>query len=224
MNPREKASAAPLAVVNAPALVATADRTATPRAAPISCPVIRNPEATPACEAGMPAIEVTETGTKTMPMPRPIAEQTGKQVGDVVRGAGGGGDQDGSAGGDQQPGGGDAARRHVLEQVAGHHGADGDGEGERQEGEAGLQGGVAEDRLQEDRHQEDGADEDAGDAEHDGGAGHQGLELPHVRGEQRLARALLDLQEGRHQERLRHRVLPRSWTDHQPWVAVPPRA
>ena len=200
MNPRENASAAPLAVVNAPALLATADRTATPRAAPISCPVIRKPEATPAWEAGMPAIEVTETGTKTMPMPRPIAEQAGKQVGGVVGGAGGGGEQDGSGGGDQQSGRGDAARRHVLEQVAGHDGADGDGEGERQEGESRFQGGVSEDGLQEDRHQEHGADEDAGDAEHHGGAGDEGLELPHVRGEQGLARGLLDLEEDRHQE------------------------
>ena len=78
MNPREKASAAPLAVVSAPAVLATADRTATPRAAPISCPVIRKPEATPAWEAGMPAIEVTETGTKTMPTPRPSATRPGR--------------------------------------------------------------------------------------------------------------------------------------------------
>ncbi len=77
-NPREKASAAPLAVVRLPAVLATAERTATPRAAPISCPVIRNPEATPAWEDGMPAIEVTDTGTKTMPMPSPRAKSQGR--------------------------------------------------------------------------------------------------------------------------------------------------
>ena len=93
MNPRENASAAPVAVVRLPAVLATADRTATPRAAPISWPVIRNPEATPACEAGMPAIEVTETGTKTMPTPRPEGEQSGEDVGGVVGVAGRGGQQ-----------------------------------------------------------------------------------------------------------------------------------
>ena len=39
----------------------------------------QEPEATPACEAGMPAIEVTETGTKTMPMPRPMATRPGSR-------------------------------------------------------------------------------------------------------------------------------------------------
>src|SRR3954465_4277496 len=51
MNPAENASAAPVAVASDPALDATADRMATPSAAPISWPVIRNPEATPAWEA-----------------------------------------------------------------------------------------------------------------------------------------------------------------------------
>src|SRR6187200_904363 len=46
MNPAEDASAAPVAVTSEPALLATADRMATPSAAPISWPVIRNPEAT----------------------------------------------------------------------------------------------------------------------------------------------------------------------------------
>jgi hypothetical protein len=36
-------------VVRFPAVVATADRTATPRAAPTSCPVMRNPD----CQAGV---------------------------------------------------------------------------------------------------------------------------------------------------------------------------
>ena len=110
MNPGENASAAPVAVVRMPAVLATADRTATPSAAPISWPVIRNPEATPACEAGMPAIEVTETGTNTMPTPRPERDQAGEEVGGEVRAAGGGGQQSGGGDGDEQPGGGDGAR------------------------------------------------------------------------------------------------------------------
>ena len=135
----------------------------------------------------MPAIEVTETGTKTMPMPRPD-RRAGREAGrwrsarELVAVE----SRTAAAAVISSPVVAMPRGDTWLEQVAGHHGADGDGEGERQEGEPGLQGGVAEDRLQEDRGQEDGADQDAGDAEHHGGAGDEGLELPHVRGEQRL--------------------------------------
>ena len=71
VKPRLNAAAAPSRVASDPAVLATAESTATPRAAPTSCPVIRKPEATPAWEDGMPAIEVTDTGTKTMPTPIP---------------------------------------------------------------------------------------------------------------------------------------------------------
>ena len=79
MNPREKASAAPVALVREPAELAIADRTATPSAAPTSCPVMRNPDATPACDGGIPVIEVTETGTNTMPTPSPSATMPGSR-------------------------------------------------------------------------------------------------------------------------------------------------
>jgi hypothetical protein len=78
MNPAKNASVAPATVTSEPALLANADRLATPSAAPISRPVIKNPEATPAWEAGMPATEVNETGTNIMPIPRPSADRPGR--------------------------------------------------------------------------------------------------------------------------------------------------
>ena len=108
-----------------------------------------------------------------------------------------------------------------LSRWRGDQGAGGDGERERQEREPGLQGGVAEDGLQEDRGQEDGADQDAGDAEHHRGAGDQGLELPDVRREQRLGRALLEREERRPAGPRRAASAVTVWTDHQPWVSVP---
>ena len=199
MKPRENASAAPAAVVSVPAVLATADRTATPRAAPISCPVIRNPEATPACEAGMPAIEVTETGTKTMPTPSPRADSPGRMSVAKCAPLVAVDSTSDAATAMTQAGGGDDAGREVAQQVPRHDRAGGDGERERQERDAGLQGGEAEHGLQEDRGQEDGADQDTGDAEHDRGARDQGVELPDVRREQRLGRPPLELEEGREQ-------------------------
>ena len=77
-KPRGKPCTTPVAVVSVPAVVATAESTATPRAAPTSCPVIRKPEAMPACCGGMPAMAVTDTGTKTMPTPRPMVAMPGR--------------------------------------------------------------------------------------------------------------------------------------------------
>src|SRR3954447_16504145 len=81
-KPREHAAATPSrpsVPVRLPALDAIADRTATPRAAPTSWPVIRKPEATPAWLAGMPVIAVTETGANTLPTPRPRTTRPGRR-------------------------------------------------------------------------------------------------------------------------------------------------
>ena len=85
-------------------MLATADRTATPNAAPTSWPVIRNPDATPACEAGIPVIEVTETGTKTMPDAQTQPNQARQQARGEVRAAGGGGQQSSGGADDHEPG------------------------------------------------------------------------------------------------------------------------
>ena len=89
----------------------------------------------------------------------------------------------------------------MAEQVTGDLGAGGDGDRERQERQSGLQGGEAEHALEVDRGEEDGADEDAGDAEHDGGARHEGADLPGVRRDQRLGGASFDEDEGGQQDR-----------------------
>ena len=75
----ENPVAAPAGVVRSPAAVATAASTATPSAAPISWPVIRNPDAIPACWAGMPAIAVIDTATKTRPTPSPSSRKPGRR-------------------------------------------------------------------------------------------------------------------------------------------------
>ena len=179
-----------------PAVLATADRTATPSAAPTSWPVIRKPDAMPACCGGMPAIAVTDTGTNTMPTPEADDDQPGQDVG------GEGGVRRWPWASRTAP---PATRTRPTAAMArgvpwaraclASDGADGDGQGERHEREAGADGGVAQDGLDEDRGEEDGADEDAGDAEHHGRAGDQRLHLPGVRRDERVGGASLEADE-----------------------------
>ena len=69
-----KPSTSPLRVVRSPA---TAVSVATPRAAPISCPVIIRPDASPDFSCGMPAIAATEIATNIGPVPRPRIAKPG---------------------------------------------------------------------------------------------------------------------------------------------------
>ena len=85
MKPRENPAATPSTLTRLPAVAATADSTATPRAAPTSWPVIRKPDAVPACWAGIPAIDVTDTGTKTMPDAEAENDQARQEIGAVAR-------------------------------------------------------------------------------------------------------------------------------------------
>ena len=78
-------------------------------------------------------MEVTETGTNTMPTPSP-SDAAGEDVGGEVRAAAGGGERAGRGNGDEQPDGGDDARETWFSRCR-RPGCRGDGERERQERE-----------------------------------------------------------------------------------------
>jgi hypothetical protein len=171
----------------------------------------------------MPLIEVTDTGTNTMPTPTPRATSPGRtpvpyeELSEAVDSTAGGG------GHECQAGCRDCPRGRVSQQVPGDHGADGDGECEREERDAGFERGESEHRLDEDRGEKHRPDEDAGHAEHHRSADTSAVQLPDVRREQRRRRAPFEGQESvmRTPETASPATVRR---EAQPWVPLAPRA
>lgn len=184
-KPLENPLATPFAVVRLPALVATADRTATPRAAPTSWPVMRNPDAIPACCAGIPAIAVTDTETNTMPTPSPKVAKPGHHVGQIARAVRRGGEQPGTRSGDSEANDRDVARGRARQELAGNVRAGRDGQRQWQERDACAECGEPEHGLEEDRRQKHSANQDGADPEHHGCPGNQCPDRPGVRRNER---------------------------------------
>ena len=196
-------------------------RTATPSAAPISCPVIRKPDAMPACSAGMPVIAVADTAAKTRPAPSPATASpaAGRRRTSRPR-------RRARAAASRRP-----RRRarwprsrgpEVSARVGGEVGADDERGGQRQERQPRLEGGVPQRGLHEVRREEHQGHQQAGDAEHHGGAGHQGRDRPGVRVHQGLRGPTLHGHEGDAQGR-RDRQPGRVRAESQPWDSAPDR-